>query len=203
MPGALADTQSPKALCLGQAPGGELLASSRNFGSGQAAPKSREPPRAHHAEVAPHRAPPHDGVGVAQANGGGFWGYGGLTSEPMRNTEPMRGAPPEWGTAPLHPRPTGRPTDPQAEPSQTEPSRAHRTNWTYRPTDPWTCRPTIWVGAPRMVFDCSGMRFCSNAGKHPSHFLRAHPTTATDTVANDQRIMRTASNTQRVRMGRG
>ena len=45
VPGGLADTQSPKALCGGQAPGGELLASPRDLVSGQAAPEVAKAPQ--------------------------------------------------------------------------------------------------------------------------------------------------------------
>ena len=45
VPSSLADTPSPKAQCVGEAPGGELLASPRDLGSGKAAPEVAKAPQ--------------------------------------------------------------------------------------------------------------------------------------------------------------
>ena len=59
VPSSLADTPSPKAQCVGEAPGGELLASPRDLVSGQAAPEvARAPQGAPRGGGSPSRPSP-------------------------------------------------------------------------------------------------------------------------------------------------
>ena len=145
MPGSLADTQSPKALCGSQAPGGELLANLRGFGSGQAAPEvAKVPQGAPRGGGSPSRPSPRAGSDARKHFEG--WVCGGWVS--VRAADLARGAPPrvgrsptpppKWGQAPLHrPNdwPTNRPID-RAEPKRrTERPRDRRSQDSLKTTD--------------------------------------------------------------------
>ena len=100
-------------------------------------PKSRRFPRAHHAEVAPHRAPPHQGGQKAQAIRG--WCGGGCEVRPLccrprpdciahPNTTPqwLRLQPPWWGPPQPHllGHSPGSVTAPSPQPSSQSAKRA-------------------------------------------------------------------------------
>ena len=99
MPGGLADTQSPKALCGSQAPGGELLANLRDFGGGKAAPEvAKVPQGAPRGGGSPSRPSPRAGSDARKHLRAGVVGVGCACAQPTS----LVGHPPEWGAAPLH-----------------------------------------------------------------------------------------------------
>ena len=104
VPGGLADTQSPKALCGSQAPGGELLANLRDFGSGQAAPEvAKVPQGAPRGGGSPSRPSPRAGSDARKHLRAGV--VGGWVC--VRAADLARGAPPRVGRCPTPPPEVG------------------------------------------------------------------------------------------------